>query len=482
MKLYDLKTQTDYFEFDKNLYSLENAIALKDIRLVSFNKSACDLIGLDYSECQKNEFLDFMNGKKHLQNSKPYSMAYSGHQFGSFTPKLGDGRVLNLGSINSWHLQTKGSGLTKYSRRGDGKAILSSSIREYLMSEHLHALGIPTTRALAIVDSNTFAARQWEEQSCAIVLRLSSSWVRIGHFEYFARTKDALRNVKQLGDYVIKNSYPHLINHERKYEKFFYELIDNSAYLLALWQAYGFMHGVMNTDNFSVCSLTIDYGPYAFMNNFEKDYICNKSDVEGRYSYSNQPYVARWNLAVLANSLSCICDSNKLEESLHTFIPKYEAEYLKLMYKKIGFDENINYNENLIYSLLDAMQYSKIDYNVFFYKLFKLNSFDDLNSLLDICIYKEPLNKWLKQYKQFCEEENISFEIRQKVMKKVNPKYILKNYIIDEAIKKAHEGDYSLVNDLLYIGQNPYLEHEKFERYAKSTPQEFTNLKMSCSS
>ena len=222
--------------FDEKLYQKVDATPLIEPKLVSFNKKACDLIDLDYEQCNSKEFLQFLNGEKTLKGSRPYSMVYAGHQFGSFVPQLGDGRAINLGSINKWHLQTKGSGLTKYSRRGDGRAVLRSSIREYIMSEFMHALKIPTTRALAIIDSQTFAHREWTQESCSIVMRMSPSWIRIGTFEFFARTKDSKNNVKQLADYVIKQSYPHLENEQNKYEKMFYELVDKTSELLALWQ------------------------------------------------------------------------------------------------------------------------------------------------------------------------------------------------------------------------------------------------------
>ena len=198
MKLNELKLEVDYFNFDESLYQKVKPTPLKNPKIVSFNLLACDLINLDYKECETQDFLEFMNGTKVLNGSIPYSMVYAGHQFGYFVPQLGDGRAINLGSVNGWHLQTKGSGLTRYSRRGDGRAVLRSSIREYLISEHMHALNIPTTRALAIIDSQTFAHRNWEEESCAIVLRMSPSWIRIGTFEFFARTKNAKESLSLL--------------------------------------------------------------------------------------------------------------------------------------------------------------------------------------------------------------------------------------------------------------------------------------------
>ena len=485
MKLDELKLEVDYFEFDEKLYQKLNATPLKNPKLVSFNQKACDLIGLDYKECETEEFLEFMNGTKILKGSVPYSMVYAGHQFGYFVPQLGDGRAINLGSINSWHLQTKGSGLTRYSRQGDGRAVLRSSIREYLMSEAMYALGIPTTRALAIIDSDSFAHREWNQESCSIVLRMSPSWIRIGTFEFFARTKqNAEKNLKQLANYVIKQSYPQLENEENKYEKMFYSLVDRSAKLMALWQVYGFQHGVMNTDNFSMAGLTIDYGPYAFMDYFEKNSICNHTDVEGRYSYNNQPYVARWNLFVLLDCLKKICDETKLENYMKNYLSLHKKIYLDMMNKRVGLEVSKSGDSNLylILELLGALEASKMDYNVFFYRLTNLKSFEDLSSILDIAVFQEPLKKWFESYKKVCLEQETTFESRFEIMKKVNPKYILKNYMLQEAIQKADEGDYSLVNELLNIALNPFDEHPNFERYAQPTPMKFANIKLSCSS
>ena len=484
MKLNDLKVNMDYFHMDDKLYQKLDATPLKNPKLVSYNKQACDLLDLDYSQCETNEFLEFINGSKTLKDSKPYSMVYAGHQFGYFVPQLGDGRAINLGSVNKWQLQTKGSGPTKYSRRGDGRAVLRSSIREYIMSEAMHALDIPTTRALAIIDSDTYAHREWEKESCSVVLRMSPSWIRIGTFEYFANTKNSKENLTKLADFVIKESYLNLIDEKNKYEKMFYSLVDKTALMLAKWQVYGFMHGVMNTDNFSMAGLTIDYGPYAFMDYFDKNCICNHTDAEGRYSYNNQPYVARWNLIVLAHSLKEICDTDKLLEYMKTFLPQHENIYLQDMNKRLGLDASKSGNSNLdlILELLGALETSKMDYNVFFYRLTKLNDFEDLSSIVNLAVFRDPLEQWFESYNKTCKNEESSFEKRQEVMRKVNPKYIIKNYMLQDAIALAHDGDYSLVNDLLDIAQNPFDEHEKFDKYAHPTPMEFANVKLSCSS
>lgn len=485
MKLNELKLDVDYFEFDKKFYQKLNAQALNNAHLISYSKSACDLIGLDYEECESEDFVKFINGEKILKGSIPYAMAYAGHQFGYFVPQLGDGRAINLGAINNWHLQTKGSGLTRYSRQGDGRAVLRSSIREYIMSEAMHALGIPTTRALALIGSSHKVFRSYNEvETGAVVLRMSPSWIRIGTFEFFSRGKNSKENIAQLADYVIKQSYPHLEKEENKYEKMYYELVDNTAKLLAKWQAYGFMHGVMNTDNMSMAGLTIDYGPYAFMDTFDKHNICNHTDQEGRYSYNNQPHIAGWNLEVLANTLKDNCDFLKLMKYLETFIPQHIKEYLSIMNRRIGLDENLSGNSNLdlIIELLNALENSKIDYNCFFYELTNLESLDNTSAITDMCILREPMNEWLKEYKKSIENQKQDFKVMKELMKKTNPKYIIKNYMLQEAIEEADKNNFKLVNDLLNIAQNPFSEHKDFERYSKPTPSEHSNIMLSCSS
>lgn len=485
MKLNELKFETNYINtVDKPLYQLLDATPLNNAFLISYNKKMCDEIGLDYKECEKEEFIEFVNGAKVLEGSTPYSMVYAGHQFGYFVPQLGDGRAINLGSVKNWHFQTKGSGLTKYSRQGDGRAVLRSSIREYIMSEAMYALGIPTTRALGIIGSNHNVYREWEEEKGSVVMRLSSSWIRFGSFEFFARTKNSKQDLTNLADYVIEQNYPHLKNEEKKYEKMYFELVDKTAALIAKWQVYGFMHGVMNTDNMSIDGLTIDYGPYAFMDYFEKHCICNHTDAQGRYSYNNQPFIARWNLEVLASSLQEIASKSEMEEYLKTFFPQHEKVYIDLMNRRLGLDVSFSGDNNLdlILQLLEALESSKVDYNGFFHQLTNLSNFDDISAITDISIYPEAITKWFEEYKKAIALDPRSHDERCFMMRKVNPKYIIKNYMLQEAIELAQKGDYTLTNDLLKIAQNPFDEHKEFERYTKVTPIEFANVKLSCSS
>ena len=485
MKLNELECKVDFFDFDEKLYQELEASPLKDAFLISYNKEGFKELSLDEEEAKSEDFLAFMNGEKLLNHSKPYSMVYAGYQFGQFVPQLGDGRAINLGSVNNWHLQTKGSGPTLYSRRGDGRAVLRSSIREYIMGEAMHALDIPTTRALGIIGSRHEVPRSYDEvEYGSIVLRMSPSWIRIGTFEFYARNENASKNIPQLCDYVIKQSYPNLEGVNKPYEKMFYSMVDKTAELMAKWQVYGFMHGVMNTDNMSMAGLTIDYGPFAFMDYFDKHCICNHSDVEGRYSYNNQPYVARWNLEVLANALSEVCEVKKLTQYLETFFPQHEKVYLELMCERLGLDTRsvANYHVDLIISLLAALQEAKADYNCFFYELSRCDNLDDISSVLAVCVNPSAILAWFEDYKKVVLSDLREEGVRRSQMKESNPKYIIKNYMLQEAIDAAKSDDFTLVNALLHIAQNPFDEHKEYERYSKVTPMEHANLQLSCSS
>ena len=476
MKLEELQLNTSYLKLDPIFFDMVAPTPLKQPHLMSFNPKAAELIDLDKDVFMHKDFVDFINGKYLVAGSKPFSMCYAGHQFGHFVPRLGDGRAINLGEHNGWNLQLKGAGDTLYSRMGDGRAVTRSSIREYLMSEAMHALGIPTTRAMAIIGSEERVARErWEKG--AIVLRMSPSWVRFGTFEYFyyAHMHEQL---EPLADYVIKQSYPHLEGKEDAYFLLYKEIVKGTAELMAHWQAVGFNHGVMNTDNMSIASLTIDYGPYAFLDSYDFNYICNHTDQEGRYSFGNQPPIAYWNLSMLARALSPILNIKRSEKALESFGDIFTVKYMKLMRAKLGLAEEDEHDLSLIKHLLGVLESQGIDYIAFFRLLSHYNT--DKTSLLKLCDLKTPLSEWLDQYDERLKKENS--KNRTARMLSINPKYVLKNYILQEAIDKAEKGDNTLVNDLLRLAQNPFDEHPEFERYAKTTPSNYQNLKLSCSS
>ncbi len=476
MKLNEITLTTPYTKLAPIFYDKSEPSPLTHPHLISFNAQAADLIGLDADEAETEAFVNFVNGSYLLKGCEPFSMCYAGHQFGYFVPRLGDGRAINLGTCRGWNLQLKGSGQTLYSRQGDGRAVLRSSIREYLMSEAMFALGVPTSRALALIGSQEKVIRTITEKG-AIVLRMSPSWVRFGTFEYFYYA-DMHEEIETLADYVIAESFPHLQGEEDAYFKMYEEVVRGTAELLAHWQAVGFNHGVMNTDNMSIASITIDYGPFAFLDSYDFDYICNHTDHEGRYSFRNQPPVAYWNLSMLGRALSPIINLERSEKALEDFGQIFTDKYLALMREKLGLNTQEEDDLALLKHLLKVLGDNRVDYSVFFRRLSHYNG--DKTDLLALCESKDDMHLWLQAYDERLEKDPDSE--RTVKMRAVNPKYILKNHILQEAIEKAEEGDNSLVNDLLILAQNPYDEHPEFEEYAQPTPSIYQNMKLSCSS
>jgi uncharacterized protein YdiU (UPF0061 family) len=483
MKLNDIKVTNPYLELPQLCYDRVKPSPLVDAYLIHANSTVATELGIDGEELDTEHFVEFVNGALELEGSDPFAMCYAGHQFGYFVERLGDGRAINIGSIatpmGNQHLQLKGAGITKYSRDGDGRAVLRSSIREYLMSEAMHGLGIPTTRALALIGSKHSVYRgEWEKG--AIVLRVSPSWVRFGTFEYFAHHKK-LDELKALADYAIAESYPHLIGEKHAYLHFFTEVVGKTAMLMAQWQAVGFNHGVMNTDNMSIHGLTIDYGPYAFLDDYDFRNICNHTDTYGRYSFGSQPNIGEWNLRALMVALSPLADEIQMVKILEKHYTKlYTQHYLYHMGKKLGLDKLEEEDIDLISHLLRMMQGMSVDYTLFFRTLSRYNG--DRSEILKVGLYHQPMHDWLDAYDERLTRNSSTAEERHNNMLQVNPKYVLKNYMLQEAIDAADKGDFSLVDQLFELAQSPYDEHPECERWAGATPSEFKNQKLSCSS
>lgn len=479
MKFSQLKLTTPYLNLDSIFFDEVEPTPLKSPYLISTSKDAAKLLGINPDMSDDDRLVDIVNGTHKLDGSKTFAMCYAGHQFGYFVPRLGDGRAINLGKVNGQNLQLKGSGQTLYSRRGDGRAVLRSSIREYLMSEAMYGLGIATSRALALIGSDTDVARErWEKG--AIVLRLSPTWVRFGTFEYFNSIGQHAK-LQKLADYVIDESFPHLKGEEGVYLKMYSEIVSNTAKTVAKWQSVGFNHGVMNTDNMSIDGRTIDYGPFAFLDDYDASYICNHTDVEGRYSFKNQPGIAHWNLQQLAKALSPIVNFDSALEILdNVFGATYEKVYSEIMYAKMGLEQEEENDRELFQWMLGALGSATIDYTKFFRKLSKYDV--DKSDILDLCVYRTTLEEWLEAYDVRLKKEILTPSKRHEKMLKVNPKYILKNHILQEAIEKAQEHDFSMIDDLLRVAYNPFDEHEELEHLCKSAPIEAKNIKLSCSS
>ena len=450
--------------------------------MIHSNEALAKVLDIDIEELSSDAFVDFVNGALQLEGSDTFAMCYAGHQFGFYVPRLGDGRAINIGTVpSSWgdqHLQLKGAGQTLYSRQGDGRAVLRSSIREYLMSEAMHGLGIETTRALALIGSEQKVYREdWE--TTAIVLRVSTSWIRFGTFEYFAHKKKLIE-LEALADYAIAESYPHLVGEENCYLHFFTEVVGKTARLMAEWQAVGFNHGVMNTDNMSIAGLTIDYGPYAFLDDYDINNICNHTDANGRYSFGNQPSIGEWNLRALMQALAPLVNTEKMEKILAHYGRLYTERIMYLMGKKLGLDKMESKDSELITHLFGMMQGLTIDYTLFFRILSRYDG--ERTALLKLGLFHNPMNDWLDSYDERLNENSSTVEERQQKMLQNNPKFVLKNYMLQEAIDAADEGDFTLVDALFKIAHNPYEEHEVYERWAEVTPDVFKNKKLSCSS
>ncbi|KTS77872.1 hypothetical protein NS274_10015 [Pseudomonas oryzihabitans] len=458
---------------------------LDDPRLVVASPAALALLDLDPAVAETPEFTQVFAGAQLWDSAEPRAMVYSGHQFGSYNPRLGDGRGLLLGEVvndrgEHWDLHLKGAGLTPFSRMGDGRAVLRSSIREFLASEALHALGIPTTRALCVIGSSTQVVRERLETG-ATLLRMAPSHVRFGHFEYFYYTRqhDLL---EQLGEHVLAAHFPELLSSPEPWAALFREVVERTAQLIAHWQAYGFCHGVMNTDNFSILGLTFDFGPYAFLDDFDAQFICNHSDHTGRYSYSNQVPIAHWNLAALAQALTPKVAVETLQENIALFLPLYQAHYLDLMQRRLGLQEAREQDQELVERLLALMQQGGVDYHLFFRRLGEEEPDAALARVREDFIDLRGFDDWSQAYRARLDAEGGAPADRTARMNAVNPLYVLRNYLAQQAIERAEAGDYSEVRLLHEVLSRPFETQPGRERFAQRPPDWGKHLEISCSS
>ena len=478
MKLNELKLTNPYLTLSPECYDKVAPTPLHNPYLIHANEDVAKILEIDTEELYTDDFVKLLNGEYKAEGSEPFAMCYAGHQFGHFVPRLGDGRAINIGTIEKYHLQLKGAGMTEYSRSGDGRAVLRSSIREYLMSEAMHGLKIPTTMCLGLIGSEHDVRRESVETG-AIVCRVSSSWVRFGTFEYYA-SQGMFEELEALADYVIEESFPHIKGKPDPYALLFNEVMVITSRLMAQWMSVGFTHGVMNTDNMSIAGLTIDYGPYAFLDDFRHENVCNHTDVEGRYSYANQPQVAKWNLQRLMQALSPLTSIEKMEKNLLIYDKIYTRYLHYYMCKKLGFEGTVEGDPELIDDMYDMLETLHVDYTLFMRMLSHYEHKGERKVLLATGLYHEPMNAWLDRY-----DERIQYidkTVRKKQMLSNNPKYVLKNYMLQEAIDAAESGDFSLVSDLFKIAQNPFEEYPEFQRWAEATPKAFRNQRLSCSS
>lgn len=464
---------------------------------VVFSPLVAKLIGIELNGDalpKDPEWLEVLAGNQlhvgELTFVNPISTVYSGHQFGSWAGQLGDGRAILLGDINSLELQLKGAGRTQYSRMGDGRAVLRSSIREFLCSEAMHALGIPTSRALAVLGSKQ-AVRRETIETAAVCSRIAPSFIRIGHFEHFASLQNIV-HLQELADLLIAHFYPECLAKKDAYLNLFKEISSRNAKLVAQWQGVGFCHGVLNSDNISALGLTIDYGPFGFLDQFEIDHVCNHSDHGGRYAYHRQPQIMHWNMACLASAILPLLElehsaeesQDLLRSALEEFPVIYAKEWQKVFRTKLGLQTEEDGDVELIERLLQAMHDSKVDFTNFFRSLSaitkdsKVIDIPQRNQFID----RHSMDVWFSDYIQRLQSEILTDVARKELMNRINPKYILRNHLAQVAIEKAQQDDFSEVEKLHQILGNPFDEQEEFDDYSKSPPADMQRIAVSCSS
>ncbi len=438
--------------------------------LVAFNPLAAQLVAPGGDLQPGAALLALMAGNALPAGSKPWAAVYAGHQFGVYVPQLGDGRAITLGEVEGdggWEWQLKGAGVTAFSRFGDGRAVLRSTIREYLCSEAMHHLGIPTTRALGIAGSNDPVFREVPE-TAAVLTRIAPSHLRFGTFEYFHYRRDP-DAVRVLADYAIGRFFGELdVASPSKYAEFLRAVVVRTARLIAKWQAVGFEHGVMNTDNMSILGLTLDYGPFGFMETYEPGWICNHSDEAGRYAFDRQPGVALWNCHALAAALSSLVTRDEAQPALAAFEPAYRDAYLGAMRSKLGLRDAHPEDVDLILALLDLLERERLDYTTFFRGL----------------AFGAPpaLDEWLKRYRARCSRDSSPAQERPRQMLAANPAYVLRNHLAQTAIERAQAGDFGEIERLAERLQTPYRERAGDDRYAGPAPAGAPLVEVSCSS
>ena len=464
-----------YARLPKSFFECIKPTPVKEPKLVRFNKLLANEIGLNVIE--DNDILsDIFSGNIVPEGSEPIALVYAGHQFGYFVPQLGDGRAILLGEIVNnggcrFDIQLKGSGQTSYSRSGDGRAPLGAVIREYIISEAMHSLNIPTTRSLAIIVTGELVSRETLLPG-GILTRIASSHLRVGTFEYFAASDDQ-ENLQLLADYSINRHFPNIKKSNLRYQTFLESVCDRQAALIAKWMHVGFVHGVMNSDNASISGETIDYGPCAFMDSYDPATVFSSIDHHGRYAYGNQPNIAQWNIACLGECLLPLIhpDRNKAigiaEEILDSFQDKFRKYWLSGMYKKIGLTQNEPEDINLLEQLLELMKENKTDYTLTFRYLSDAIENDTGNSNFEKqFLSQNKISEWLVSWRKRLKIQSASFKKIKMSMQKENPAFIPRNHRIEKAIYEAVDNnDYSYMDHLILLLNKPYQDQPNNSEY-----------------
>jgi uncharacterized protein YdiU (UPF0061 family) len=476
-----------YVTLGEGFFDRTRPAPVKKPELIKFNDALAGELGIAIDEVATSAAAVF-SGNMLPEGAEPLAMVYAGHQFGNFVPQLGDGRALLLGEINRpdgarVDIHLKGSGPTGFSRNGDGRSALGPVLREYLVSEAMHKLNVPTTRALAAVTTGEPVARE-RLLPGGVITRVASSFVRVGTFQYFA-VRDDVEAVKQLAGYVIEKNYPQLGDDNNPYVALLNALVERQAALIARWMHIGFIHGVMNTDNMSIAGETIDYGPCAFMDAYHHNQVFSSIDRNGRYAYSNQPSIGLWNLTRLAETLLPLFDDDpqaavdKAQDVLKGYQQRYESHWLAGMRAKIGLiacrDTERDDDKNLIEDLLNVMADNRADFTLTFYHLSRLadqpsEQDNDLRALFD---HPAQIDAWLAKWRQRLKLEALSDDARQQTMQAVNPVYIPRNHQIEAAIRAAEDqGDFSVFHELHEVLQKPYVQQQGKDRYMQAPEPE----------
>lgn len=458
-----------YSKLPEDFYRIFELNPVKEPKLVLFNEPLAKKLGLDATVLKDEDGEAIFAGNKLPEGGHALAQAYAGHQFGNLT-MLGDGRALLIGEQitqdgKRFDIQLKGSGRTQFSRGGDGRAALGPMLREYIISEAMHGLGIPTTRSLAVVTTGELVLREIGLPG-AIMTRVASSHLRVGTFQYAAGTGET-SNIKEIADYAIQRHYPGLAESETRYLDLFREVIKKQAALIAQWQLVGFIHGVMNTDNMTISGETIDYGPCAFMNSYDPETVFSSIDVQGRYAYGNQPYIANWNLARLAETLVPLIHEDKeeaikqLQDELASFKTVYLNEWYEGMSKKLGLFTVEEQDQQLIDELFKIMESEKADFT----NTFRALTLDQLTEEPALsCSTK--FSDWYEKWKERLSRQEQSAEVVQQQMKSHNPAIIPRNHRVEEALAAAVEdGDYSVLENLNSVLKNPYAYSDAQEPY-----------------
>lgn len=462
--------ENTYCNLSNIFYSRELPSKIENPTVIKFNKELAEILGLDLEFLESNKGTEFLVGNNILEGTTPIAQAYAGHQFGHFT-MLGDGRAILLGEFISkdgqkFDIQIKGAGRTRYSRGGDGKAALGPMLREYIISEGMYGLKIPTTRSLAVISTGEDIIRE-EILEGAVLDRIAKSHIRVGTFQ-FARNFGSVEELRELADYTLNRHFKKDKYEENPYLYLLKEVIKNQAKLISKWQLVGFIHGVMNTDNMTISGETIDYGPCAFMDTYDINTVFSSIDVNGRYSYGNQPKIGVWNLTRFAESLLPLLDDDVdkaikiAEDALASYSVLYNEYYFDGMRAKLGLFDKEEGDEKLVLSLLTIMNNFKADYTNTFLNL-TLDKLDEMK-VFNSDEFKEWYNLWQKRITK----QNVSREKIKGLMESNNPTVIPRNYIVEKGIKAAvNNNDYSIINRLLEVLKNPYDYSNISEEFSK---------------